>query len=283
MKCERCGKELSDSDLYCSRCGKAVFPEYMDEEDIWAYYKSDEELEQILKAEEGQEEESQEEVSEEEAGEPEVSETGTPLPEEAPIENSQPEILEAEPRELEAVRPEITAEDPETAFEPVIPEENPSEKEPENPRKLEQSEDKQAKEVLVDVYDLLDFKKDAYELLCQIGNRSDKKTLKRLGTLKEYAENWGNHYALPKPKTPEEKQKEKERQAQLGLPQPVEKPALAIRPEQVFCLKTRRQEEKAVKCQAHFRAIWTVCRHPVPDGGHSISRWPAFSDSWQQI
>ena len=84
--------------------------------------------------------------------------------------------------------------------------------------KLEQSEDKQAKEVLVDVYDLLDFKKDAYELLCQIGNRSDKKTLKQLGTLKEYAENWGNHYALPKPKTPQEKQKEKERQAQLGLP-----------------------------------------------------------------
>ena len=146
MKCERCGKELSDSDLYCSRCGKAVFPEYMDEEDIWAYYKSDEELEQILKAEEGQEEESQEEVSEEEAGEPEVSQTGTPLPEEAPIENSQPEILEAEPRELEAVRPEITAEDPETAFEPVIPEENPSEKDPENPGKLEQPEEQKAPE-----------------------------------------------------------------------------------------------------------------------------------------
>ncbi len=84
--------------------------------------------------------------------------------------------------------------------------------------KLEQSEDQQAKAVLVDVYDLLDFKKDAYELLCQIGNRSDKKTLKRLGVLKDYAENWGNHYALPKPKTPEEKQNEKERQAQLGLP-----------------------------------------------------------------
>ena len=84
--------------------------------------------------------------------------------------------------------------------------------------KLEQSEGKQAKEVLVDVYDLLDFKKDAYELLCQIGNRSDKKTLKRLGVLKEYAEHWGNDYAIPKAKTPEETQKEKERQAQLGLP-----------------------------------------------------------------
>ena len=81
---------------------------------------------------------------------------------------------------------------------------------------LEQSEEQQAKEVLVDVYDLLDFKKDAYELLCQIGNRSDKKTLKRLGVLKDYAENWGNHYAIPKPKTPEEKQNEKERQAPAG-------------------------------------------------------------------
>jgi len=77
---------------------------------------------------------------------------------------------------------------------------------------LEQSEDRQAKEVLVDVYDLLDFKKDAYELLCQIGDRSNKKTLKRLGTLKDYAENWGNQYAIPKPKTPDEKQKERERQ-----------------------------------------------------------------------
>ena len=61
---------------------------------------------------------------------------------------------------------------------------------------LEQSEDKQAKEVLVDVDDLLDFKKDAYELLCQIGNRSDKKTLKRLGTLKDYAENWQSDLIL---------------------------------------------------------------------------------------
>ena len=83
---------------------------------------------------------------------------------------------------------------------------------------LEQSEDEQAREVLVDVYDLLDFKKDAYELLCQIGNRSDKKTLKRLGVLKDYAENWGNHYAIPRPKTAKEKQNEKERQNKLGLP-----------------------------------------------------------------
>ena len=31
-------------------------------------------------------------------------------------------------------------------------------------------------------HDLLDFKRDAYELLCQIGNRSDKKRLSGWGT-----------------------------------------------------------------------------------------------------
>lgn len=83
---------------------------------------------------------------------------------------------------------------------------------------LEQTKDKQAQEVLVDVYDLLDFKKSAYDLLSQIGDRSDRKTLKRLSVLKEYAEHWGNGYAIPKPKTKEEKQKDQERWAQLGLP-----------------------------------------------------------------
>lgn len=83
---------------------------------------------------------------------------------------------------------------------------------------LEQTEDMEAKNILVYVYDLLDFKKDAYELLLKIGDRSDKKVLKRLGAMKDYAENWGNHYAIPKPKTGDEKQQEQERMAKLGLP-----------------------------------------------------------------
>ena len=44
MKCERCGHELDNDDLFCSKCGKAVFEEYMYEDDIWEFYKSDEEL-----------------------------------------------------------------------------------------------------------------------------------------------------------------------------------------------------------------------------------------------
>ncbi len=66
---------------------------------------------------------------------------------------------------------------------------------------LEQMEDLQAKEVLVNVYNLLDYKKSAYDLLCKIGDKSDPEVFKRLATMKDYAEKWGDHYALKEPKT----------------------------------------------------------------------------------
>ncbi len=122
---------------------------------------------------------------------------------------------------------------------------------------LEYMEEEQAKEVLVDVYDLLDFKKDAYDLLCQIGNRSDKKTLKRLGTLKDYAENWGNHYAIPKPKTPKEKQSEKEQRLQLGLP------TFRYHPDPLDT------ESRHKKTSAYIRSV-PPCRYsPTPAAGYA--------------
>ncbi len=83
---------------------------------------------------------------------------------------------------------------------------------------LEQAEDMQAKEVLVNVYNLLDYKKSAYDLLCKIGDKSEPKVFKRLANLKGCAEKWGDHYAVKKPKTEEEKQKEFEKLMQMGLP-----------------------------------------------------------------
>lgn len=108
MKCERCGKELSDIDLYCSRCGKAVFPEYMDEEDIWAYYKSDEELEQILKAEKEQNGASQKNASDGETSEPEEKER---ISEQEDSEDGVSEIksAKAEESESKAFEPEEAA------------------------------------------------------------------------------------------------------------------------------------------------------------------------------
>lgn len=135
MKCERCGKELSGLDLYCERCGKAVFPEYMDEADIWAYYKTDEELAEILKAEEGQETKEtkkslweaallKEQETEAESLEPEAeSETEVPEPE-AELES---EVPEPEPE----AKPEVSEPEPESEIE--VSESELSEPEPEVP------------------------------------------------------------------------------------------------------------------------------------------------------
>ena len=65
---------------------------------------------------------------------------------------------------------------------------------------LEKIDSNDAKEVLVNVYDLLNYKKNAYDLLMKISNPSDIKVKKRLGKMKIYAENWKNDFAIPKPK-----------------------------------------------------------------------------------
>ena len=149
MKCERCGKELSGLDLYCERCGKAVFPEYMDEADIWAYYKTDEELAEILKAEEGQETKApkkslweaallKEQETEAESLEPESeSETEVSEPEisEAELESEvlepDPESEEIEVSESELSEPKQEVPEPETKPEPEISEEEPEPEVPE--------------------------------------------------------------------------------------------------------------------------------------------------------
>ena len=106
---------------------------------------------------------------------------------------------------------------------------------------LEESEAIAAKEVLVNVYDLLNYKKDAYDLLSSIGDLSDVKIKKRLGKMKGYAENWRNDFAIPKPKTEEDIQKEKEMLAELGIPtfkyhpNPLNTGAFEISEEGVVC------------------------------------------------
>lgn len=70
---------------------------------------------------------------------------------------------------------------------------------------LEKDPSPAAKQVLVDVYDLLDLKKSAYELLESITDLADKKSKKRLAVLKEYQDSWGNQFAVPRPKTAADK------------------------------------------------------------------------------
>ena len=63
---------------------------------------------------------------------------------------------------------------------------------------LAQIDDPQAKMVLVDVLNLLWFKKSAYELYRSILDKNDPNTFKRLAKLKTDADNCGDFYAIPK-------------------------------------------------------------------------------------
>ncbi len=65
---------------------------------------------------------------------------------------------------------------------------------------LEKFDEKEAKLVLVDVYELLGLKKSACELLAKICDPKDKKQLKKLGYLKQYVQN-GDAGAIKRPKT----------------------------------------------------------------------------------
>ncbi len=65
---------------------------------------------------------------------------------------------------------------------------------------LEKCDEKEAKAVLMDVYELLGLKKSACELLGEICDSKNRKQLKKLGYLKQYVEN-GDADAIRRPKT----------------------------------------------------------------------------------
>lgn len=64
---------------------------------------------------------------------------------------------------------------------------------------LEQSPSEEALAVLVEVYDLLGYRQDAYDLLLGIADPSDQGAQKRLNDLKRAAERQGNTLAIPRP------------------------------------------------------------------------------------
>ena len=68
---------------------------------------------------------------------------------------------------------------------------------------LEKCAEKEAKLVLVDVYELLGLKKSACELLGEICDPKDRKQLKKLGYLKQYGAD-GDVGAIKRPKTASE-------------------------------------------------------------------------------
>lgn len=134
MKCDRCGKEIPDTDLYCGRCGKAVFPEYMDEDDRWAYYKTDEELEEILKAEQGEEKAEPTKLVQMTNVPKEEEKIEEPVLKEEIIQTEEEPKLNEEPQmECQEVEPAVAEEEENVWEEDLFDEEDEEEEEEEKP------------------------------------------------------------------------------------------------------------------------------------------------------
>lgn len=80
---------------------------------------------------------------------------------------------------------------------------------------LAQKSDLCAKQILVDVYQLLNMRKSAYYLLSLIIDKTDRKQLKKLGYLQGTVNSYGDTFAIPKPKTASEKKWEQEQLKKL--------------------------------------------------------------------
>ena len=77
--------------------------------------------------------------------------------------------------------------------------------------RLAVTDEKEAKEVLVDVYQLLGMMESAYKLFSTIVNKADRKQIKKLATLQELSKSQADNYALPRPLTEEEEAARRER------------------------------------------------------------------------
>ena len=77
--------------------------------------------------------------------------------------------------------------------------------------RLAVTDEKEAKEVLVDVYQLLGMMESAYLLFSTIVNKGDRKQIKKLATLQELGKSHADNFALPRPLTEKEEAARRER------------------------------------------------------------------------
>jgi hypothetical protein len=81
--------------------------------------------------------------------------------------------------------------------------------------RLAQSKEKEAKQVLVDVYQLLGLMESAYNLYVSFADKSNRKEQKKLAHLGGYSQSHGDRYALPRPMTEKERSAQRERLSYL--------------------------------------------------------------------
>ena len=87
-------------------------------------------------------------------------------------------------------------------------------------------DEKDAKEVLVDVYQLLYLMESAFKLFVNICDKNDRKHIKKLANLQNLSQSHGDRFALPRPLTDAERSARRERLKDLPFfkyhPDPLE-------------------------------------------------------------
>ena len=100
--------------------------------------------------------------------------------------------------------------------------------------------EKEAKEVLVDVYQLLGMMESAYTLFSSFADNGDRKQIKKLATLQELSKSHADKFALPRPLTKEEEATKRERLKDL--------PKFRYHPDPIGTGAFEEGEEKTCPC-----------------------------------
>lgn len=100
--------------------------------------------------------------------------------------------------------------------------------------------EKEAKEVLVDVYQLLGMMESAYTLFSSFADKGDRKQIKKLASLQELSKSHADKFALPRPLTKEEEAAKRERLKDL--------PKFRYHPDPIGTGAFEEGEEKTCPC-----------------------------------
>lgn len=106
--------------------------------------------------------------------------------------------------------------------------------------RLSDIDKKEAKEVLVDVYQLLGMMESAFTLFSSFADKRDRKQIKKLATLQELSKSHADKFALPRPLTKEEEAAKRERLKDL--------PKFRYHPDPIGTGAFEEGEEKTCPC-----------------------------------
>ena len=158
--------------------------------------------------------------------------------------------------------------------------------------KLEQDDSTAARKVLVNVYDQLNLKKSAYELIKAISSdikggaaATDRKMLGRIETLKEQAAGWADRFPLPRRLSEAQLQQRRKELCELGIPEfryhpdPVLSGAIELSEEPVTCQCCGKQTK--VSYSGPFYSVEDVdclCPQCIADGSAANKYKGEFQD-----